>query len=147
LDVYDKLPPKAKEVIGDPYLMCLQHVVIEVSAHAKMFLDEDPKEKIAYVFERNPSWTAKLLDMWNRMVGAGQDKLYRMGTITFGEKKEFIPLQVADRLAFESYKHFVEKERRPVFNRLIDRPQHFGRYFNQEGMDLFVAELKRSGKL
>jgi len=70
-----------------------------------------------------------------------------MGTLTFAEKQEFKPLQAADRLCYESYRHYGDGEQRPQLDRLLSWPQHHGRAFNAEGMPILIEELKRAGKL
>src|SRR5207253_11003812 len=108
------------DVICNPYVLCFQHMLIAVAEHSRMFL-EDADEDIAYTFEHNPM-EVSLHDMYKKYIDAGHQKRYRMGTIAFAEKT-FIPYQVADRLAFESYEYFVEKEERPTYTKLTDRDQ------------------------
>lgn len=143
---YDKLDDHTREIVGNCYMMCFQFVLSEVARTSQMFLGKST-ENIAYIFERSPRWAEALLKMWNVIYDTpGLRKLYRMGTLTFAEKHEFAPLQAADRLAFETKKHFTDPVERPQWRALTDWPQHHGRYFNDEGIADLVANLKATGK-
>jgi hypothetical protein len=144
---YEKLDDPSREIVGNAYLMCFQFILSEVARTSEMFLGPT-SENIAYIFERSPMWAPVLLEMWNRIYDTpGLRKKHRMGTLTFADKREFMPLQAADRLAFETKKHFTNPVERPEWRALTDWPQHHGRYFNDEGMEDLVKNLKASGKL
>jgi hypothetical protein len=147
LGVYAELDEKTKQVIGDPYELCFQSVIIETAGQSAMFLGENTKERIAFIFERNPVWEIALHGMYQKMLAKNLGRRYRMGPLTFAEKQEFKSLQAADRLCYETYKHYGEGENRPQLDRLLSWPQHHGRAFNAEGMRVFIDELKRDGKL
>lgn len=85
--------------------------------------------------------------MYNLMLEEGLGPRYRMGTLSFADKKEFNALQAADRLCYETNLQLIHGEDRPQLKRLLDWPQHHGRQFNEIGLREFIAELKRSGKL
>lgn len=54
LNTYSTLGSPARAVIGDPYFLLFQSVIIETAEQAQMFLGEDSKENIAFIFEKNP---------------------------------------------------------------------------------------------
>ena len=85
--------------------------------------------------------------MWIKSEEQGYKKKYRMGSITFGEKKNFLPLQAADRNAFETYQHFANPVRRDMWSQLMSTPQHTGKYFDRSGFGSFIEQLKKAGKL
>jgi|SRR5580658_9737746 hypothetical protein len=147
LDAYWALDEKPRTIIGNPYELCFQHLVIQAAKKAQAFLGEDKSENIAYVFERNPRWEVLIHSMYSKLLAEGAGPKYRMGTLTFAEKREFIPLQAADRLAYETYKYVAELERRPQFQRLMEWPQQHGGCFDERGFGLLVAELIQSGML
>lgn len=143
---YEKLDDHTREIVGNAYMMCFQFILSEVARTSQMFLGKST-ENIAYIFERSPRWAEALHNMWNVIYDVpGLRKLYRMGTLTFADKCEFAPLQAADRLAFETKKHFTDPVERAEWKSLTEWDQHHGRYFNDEGIQDLVAKLKATGK-
>jgi hypothetical protein len=94
-----------------------------------MFLGRDPKEDIAYIFEESPKWELKLHALWLQL-RKHYRKEYRMGTLTFSPKGKFRPLDAADRLAYETWRHLKEPNvQRSEWKRLTENPhQHHGKY-------------------
>jgi hypothetical protein len=138
---------KAREVVGDPYLLCFQSAVIEVCRRAPMFLGEDANEDIAYIFDQHPRWEKMVNDLWLKMVEQGLKTRYRMGSLAFEDKKKFPPLQAADHLAYETYRYMTERPIRPAMRRFLSWKQHYGRYFNEAACLELVEEMKRAGKI
>ncbi len=46
LDAYDAIGEKAKSVLGSPYEVCFQDVIVETARQSKMFLGEDPTDEM-----------------------------------------------------------------------------------------------------
>ncbi len=147
LPEYYRLDETTRKAMGDPYMLCFQHVITQVTKAAQMFIGEDHSEDIAYIFEQQPQWQMEANRMWVRSLELGYKKKYRLGSITFGDKAQFIPLQAADRNAFETFQHFDNPNRRAIWNRLKDSDHHRGCYFDREGLQDFIVQLKKSGRL
>lgn len=147
MESYRNLSDGVRDVIGEPYMLCFQHAIVQAANLAKHFLLEDPSEDIAFIFERHPRWQIKANQMWLKMIDQGFAKRYRMGTLTFACKEKFKPLQAADRLAYETYQHFTNPIRRPEWETLTACPTIHGRYFNDDGFASFQEELRKSGKI
>jgi len=144
---YKLLDDKVKEVIEDPYLLCFQHVITAVAKRAEAFLGEDHSEGIAYIFEQQPSWQQKANELWLKSVAQSYKNKYRMGSITFGEKKDFLPLQAADRNAFETYQHFTDPVPREIWSKFMSSRIHSGQYFDRTGFASFIEQLRKAGRL
>jgi hypothetical protein len=148
LPEYERLDEKTREVIGEPYLLCFQFAVTEVAKKARLFLGEDHSEDIAYIFEQHPLWQEKATNLWNSAVAQGYKTKYRMGSVTFEDKKKFIPLQAADRYAFETYQHFAcPSHSRDTWKKLMDSPQHRGKFFDRGGFESLIEQCKGAGRL
>jgi hypothetical protein len=140
---------KAKEVIGDQYLLCFQHVIIETAKRAKTFLNEDCHRPIAFIFARQPRWEALARKLYRKMLDK-QDwrHRYRLGTIEFADAKECPPLQGADHLAYETYRYMAQPDPpRPAMRRFLSWPQCYGKYFNHAALQDLIEQLRKSGKL
>lgn len=147
LDAFNRYDNVTRNAMGgDPYRLCFQYVLLEAFQQSKAFLGVDPKEDIAYIFEESPRFKPKLNDIWDKLLADGYRPRWKMGSITFADKKQFKPLQAADRFAYETFRHFQEGDERPELTRLRAR-QPQGRYFNAEGLALLVEEMRKAGKL
>jgi hypothetical protein len=144
---YERLGAKEKEVIGDPYVLCFQHVITQVSKKAEAFLGEDQSQGVAYIFEQQAVWQKLANEMWVKSVEQGYRKKYRMGSITVGDKRDFLPLQAADRNAFETYQHFADPTPREIWRKFMNGPQHRGQYFDKVGFSSLIEQLKIAGRL
>ena len=149
MDAYDRLPDEVKTFTGGPYLMCVRYIVSETARLSKMFLGGgDANEKIAYVFENQKTWEIEVHKLYAELK-ADYEQEYKMGTIAFGSKVDFTPLQAADRLAYETFKHFSEPHTDRVhWNRFLAWPQHYGKYCSEANLTELVDRLqeeKRQG--
>jgi hypothetical protein len=138
---------KAREFVGDPYIMCFQAVMVEVVRHSLMFIGEKPEEGIVYIFDSQPTWQREANEMWIKMIERGFKDQYRLGSVAFKDDKDYIVLQAADHLSYETYRYMRERPIRPAMNRFMSWHQHHGRYFNEEGCRLLVEELRKNGKI
>jgi hypothetical protein len=85
--------------------------------------------------------------MWIKSVDRGYKSRYRMGSLTFGDKKDMLPLQAADRNAFETYQHFADATPRAIWRRFMDDPRHQGKYFDRAGFVSLIEQVKIAGRL
>jgi len=72
-----------------------------------------------------------------------------MGPIAFESKTEFIPLQAADMVVYETYKNMTNKLARPDFpvrksiSRIAQSTTLVARYYEREGLDRLLAKLRK----
>ncbi len=113
-----------------------------------MFIGDDTREDIAYIFDQHPRWQILANELYLKMIQRGMKERYRLGTLTFADNKKCIPLQAADHLAFETYHYMTEPPPfRPAMNRFTSWRQHHGRYFDEAGCLELIDEMKKSGKI
>lgn len=129
---YDKLSDEVKKAVGSPYLLCMRYVLAEIAKQASMFVGET--EDIAYVFEDQFIWELKAHALFAELRQSFEQE-YRMGSIAFGSKKKFTPLQAADRLAYETFRHFSERStNRRHWHRFVEHPLITGKYCDEQGV-------------
>ena len=129
---YDKLSDAVKQALGSPYLLCMRYILAEVARRAAMILGET--EDIAYIFEDQYVWELKAHALFAELRQSFA-KEYRMGSIAFGPKEKFTPLQAADRLAYETFKHFSDRSKnRRHWHRFEEHPLISGEYCNEQGI-------------
>lgn len=134
----------------DPYIFLFSDVLLEAIDQSVKFLGESPDEKIAFFFEENPPWELRAHKMFSLMK---QDEEWprrnRLGTVAFEEKKANHTLQVADNLAYETFRLLNDrtKVRRPAMNLFMDSwPQNEGRLYDERGLFRFIEVCKKDGK-
>ena len=148
LDAYDNLVKgKAHDAIGGPYILCFQHVLLQAAELSKMFLGEDDGEDIAYIFDQHPRLAKLAREIYAKLIEDGKQESYRLGKLTFADKRKFWPLQAADHIAYETRKYMVGERSRPAMNRFMSWRQHHGEYFDQRGISQLLGEMRQNGKL
>jgi Protein of unknown function (DUF3800) len=144
MSAYEKLPKELRKRLISPYHLCMRFALGYSAEQAKIFIGEDDQD-IAYIFEDKKNWELTAHEVYASLRPAFQ-KQYRMGTLAFGSKERYKPLQAADRLAYETYHHFTEEPDRPMWNRLVASGRMFGRYCDESGVrnlnDLMRKDLK-----
>jgi hypothetical protein len=122
-------PEKLDKFGGTPYFLCAHVAILRLLKEQKDTLLS--KELIAFVFDRQPQFDAETLKVHAHLQSPESEHRSRVGSLTFDDKRRFIPLQVADTLVFESRK-YLEKliaspdtKPRPELQRLMDEGKIF----------------------
>lgn len=105
------------------------------------------REHVSFVFDKQNNFSAEALRLFKDLQGQSSWlNRHRAGEIAFNSKRDFVPLQAADILAFECYKHLKNKleatgrgTRWPI-SQLGRRPLKI-RYFDSQTLNL----LSRAG--
>jgi hypothetical protein len=146
--------PELQAVSGSPYEACFQDAIDRALDRSAMFVTED--RHTAFVFDQQEEWQRKGKMMWDGMMQLSLDEWdFRefAESLTFGSKKKLVPLQIADHLAYETYKYLHNKHydpnrrRRIAMNRLLSWPQNYGRYIDLRGARELYEHLKASGRI
>ena len=97
---YEQLFPLDSE--DSPYFLCFQSCIGEIAIFAG-----EQQEDVAFIFDQKPEVEYRAMRLFN-FAKTHDDWLDRqwLGTITFADKRKFLPLQAADGLAYEGFKHF-----------------------------------------
>lgn len=103
VDDYEAIvPDAARQIIGAPYHLCFQTCVGHIAQRAE---DLPIGEKIDFVLDRNQQFGGNATNLFSMMSDDRSWKHHgRLGTIAFAPAKDFLPLQAADLLAYESFK-------------------------------------------
>jgi hypothetical protein len=150
LESYEKFAPQLKGLIDNPYMLCFQHAIVEAVKRGNSFLGENPKEKIAFIFDQHNMFSITAHELFKESLEDKDLKArYRLGSLTFADKTTYIPLQAADHIAYETYRWMSEpgKQKRPAMRRFGQWGQHNGRYFDDSGFKSFIEQCRKDGKL
>jgi len=141
VNFYNTIDADTRDKMGSPYLMCMRYVLHKVAECSTAFIGET--EDIAYIFEDQRIWELEAHKLYASLKTVFKEK-YRMGTIAFGSKKAFKPLQAADRLAYEAFKHYSDPTSdREHWLKLIKHPPIVGQRCNAEGL-AELAEITKT---
>jgi hypothetical protein len=138
--------------VNNPYLFLFADVIAQAVKSAEIFVGEDPKERIGFVFAKHEKWSPEALEFYQKLEQDPEtpdDVRRRMGAVAFDPMEEFVPLQAADHLAFETYHYMNDPPGtlRPAMNILMDeeRMQNNGSFYDENGIVKYIEKMKQEG--
>jgi len=97
---------------GDEYNFCFQMCVGQTMSLIDALNPPMPEsEQVAFMFDQQGRVEGVTRRNYSQ-IKQFRDTADRMGALTFGDKKRFIPLHAADYIAYEAYKHLDNRVRR-----------------------------------
>jgi hypothetical protein len=116
---YEKLSSTDQALLHSPYVIGTLSCLRDVAGWLEEKSDEEAV--VAYVFEDGIKGSGRLTDAFSGTSPEMRER-YRYRSLTFGGKRDFLPLQAADLLAYETYR-VMPRERgqssRPVRKSLM----------------------------
>jgi hypothetical protein len=106
IDVYRQVFPDSAEY--DPYYLAVKHTIINMAV-----IGERTRERMKLWFEHSTTTSATTLRIYNEIRSTSWHPAARLGGITFDDKK-LCPLQAADLVAREAFKHLDNFGTRPT---------------------------------
>lgn len=108
-----------------PYFLCGHVALLSTIDGVKNHIRS--KELVAFIFDRQEKYDAEMLRVHSRFTKADCEFHSQVGSLTFEDKRRFVPLQVADTLAYEVRKDFENRIANPdaperaIFTELKER--------------------------
>jgi hypothetical protein len=102
-------PPQCHRNIRFAYLMCFY----ECLTGARLYMEErKPSEPVRFIFDQNKEFSPMMHQVYN---AARREWDYPdwMGPLSFEDRRRFVPLQAADLLAYEMFKHMTHRSVEP----------------------------------
>jgi hypothetical protein len=96
---------KRRKEENNPYFFLFADVIAQAVKNSQMFVGENPKERIGFVFASTKLWSDEAKKFYHMLKDdpeTPEDVRCRVGAVAFDDMEEFIPLQAADHSAFES---------------------------------------------
>lgn len=139
---------KYDHLLGNMYTFCVGGVLREIEYWA----DEFKVDHIAYVFEQGAELSNQIPDLME--MASNEDNLsrFRVSNRSFFEKKQMFPLQAADILAYETRKHWLNKEvsvnKRPTRKTATMLIRSFDRvvWVERKSMETMISMLTETGE-
>lgn len=96
---------RAKKVLGpSPYFLCFQTVFSTICAQME---NAGVNARVAYVFEEQEEFSGRAKNLYDQFKKINTVSAPRMGTLTYASKTSFVPLEIADNLAYETMKEIL----------------------------------------
>jgi hypothetical protein len=136
---------KAKRVLGKhPYFMAMEYLVSDI---ANEILKAEKNYSIAFIFDQQEEFQGRAKQLYDNVRSQSPHLARHMGTLTYADKRKFVPLQVADKLAYEVMKNMLNmkydpkrKERIALTRMKEGRVIQAIRYMDRDFLDLIVRE-------
>ncbi len=110
---------RAKQVLGpNPYFLCFQILLSDVCV-ALEEAGAGPGIRVAYVFEEQEEFSGRAKQLYDQFKAINQTYAPRMGSLTYAGKGQFVPLEIADNLAYETMKEILNHKYDPTRVRRI----------------------------
>lgn len=107
MEDYDRLTAEQKRAFGTPHayaaVNCMKHI-------AKWCEANKYNGPMAYVFEKGSAHDKEIRRLFEKGLGDKEKEFYRVGSFEFADKRDVIPLQASDILAYEVSKE-VSRQR------------------------------------
>ena len=124
----------AKDKLGTPYLCCFKHCIAMAAQAMNMPLDD----KIAVIIDRNPEENEAVKLFYRIKDDSSVPYRHRLASCVPGSWEEYVPLQPADMIAYDTFKllhdtHIREKKDwRKSLKAIYESRPLFGKYFDRE---------------
>jgi hypothetical protein len=100
---------RAKEILGNsPYFLCFQSVLSHICT-ALDRLEASPNVSVAYVFEEQEELSGRTKKLYDLFKKTNPQYAPRLGTLAYASKIRFVPLEIADNLAYETMKDILNR--------------------------------------
>lgn len=143
---YNKVMTPARRYTHDgPYAFCATMCFAYAAAWAE---GQGYAQSIPYVFEDGVLERKEVREQFtNAYKHARARQYFRLISLTWGDKKMYVPLQAADILAYEIYKQTlrsIEVEKRPPRTSMLilDKVPMIRRYFDEKALSEAMSRLE-----
>jgi hypothetical protein len=145
-DYKDLVTPEADELFGGPRGLAFQLLLEQIGKRAKM--------PVAMIMDKPPKGWGKLKGIFDETKREDVWWNNHLHTLAYGSAKTLPGIQVADLLAYETYRHLnmtlkaePHRKDRKTLVRLVTEKGPIGGYFNKKALTALIEVCKKDGKL
>jgi hypothetical protein len=147
-DDYDRLPEEDRELLPDPYGLCLIACLAKTARtlHRQGITDED----VEYVFESGDEGQGTTQSVLEELFAKpAKRKEFSFHSLRFASKAEFPGLQLADIFAFEAGRYvpfalgWDSSPERKCFQALRERNEHYAMLMDYEELTKLAAKHRQ----
>lgn len=106
-----------KALYGSPFSLCVEGIV---DGCRQLLRHRNEDAPIAFVFDERRDVSEKILQAWNITKAASVEDAAIMGSVSFQDDKNCLPLQCADLVAWHARREYIK----PVEDHGRPRPEH-----------------------
>jgi len=129
---------KARGILGpSPYFLGMQMLLLRICEDISV---NNPDEPMPFVFDRNEAVSGEAKRIWDDLRAKNPRLATYMRSLTYEDKQQMIPLQVADELAFEAMKNAIawaeeRPDRRPILRMKEAGILHSSEFLGRDGLE------------
>jgi hypothetical protein len=146
LDDYRKVAAssgKAKRFLGQsPYFMAMQIFIICMCGE---ILEDRPNYRVVFYFDQQEEFSGRAKKLYDEVRIKNPHTAPCMGPLIYADKKKFVPLQIADKLAYEAMKNMLnlrydpQRRERIALTRMLEGKKIQSlKYLDQKTLQLIV---------
>jgi hypothetical protein len=110
---------RARKVLGpDPYFLCFQMLLSSVCTEFEE-QNAGPGMRFASIFEEQDEFSGRAKVLYEKFKAMNKKHAPRLGSLSYAAKRKFIPLEIADNLAYETMKEILNTNYDPTRTRRI----------------------------
>jgi hypothetical protein len=96
---------RAKRILGaSPYFLAMQMFLVSVCGEIR---DNRPNYRVAFIFDQHEQFGQRARQLYEVVKQKNPNTAPCMGTLTYADKRRFVPLQIADKFAYEAMKNML----------------------------------------
>jgi hypothetical protein len=150
-DYYSIFSKTAKRYVGGPYGLAALSCFMDAS---KAIRSQLPDARIAYVFERGVKGKGQVMKVFDRVCDDFEVReSNRLASLTYEDKRDFSPLEAADILAYELYRHLpvqlkeIPGEVRKTLLALRGCPINYWKTYGESEMVKFAVAIDAAAQM
>ncbi|MFI5095191.1 MAG: hypothetical protein ACHQIK_17280 [Candidatus Acidiferrales bacterium] len=146
---YEKIiNPHGRRLFGTPYIACFKTCVVLI-AHEMELMGLPREDKFAVVFDRNEFESDAVKIFYALKDNPAFPLRHRLATCAPGGWEEFVPLQCADMIAYDTHRLLEDKKvgmerTRKSLESLYSKNSFMGFYFEQDLLRSFKEPLENA---
>jgi hypothetical protein len=139
---YEKLPPLAKQRLGTPYELCFKHCITLAAEQTVPRIS--PNGQFSVIYDHNTDLGTTPVELFMMMKNDIKwAHRHKLGTCAPGSWQDYLPLQPADAVAFDTFKLLHQQSWKKVrisLRKILTGIEHIGVCFDE---DVFASILPR----
>jgi len=137
--------PVAKDKLGSPYICCFKHCI---AMAAQLMHSMPPEDKFAVIIDRNSEENDAVKMFYRIKDDPTVPYRHRLATCVPGSWQEYVPLQAADMIAYDTFKllddtHVHGKSKwRKSLEALYASAQLHGKFFDKDSFESIKEKIE-----
>lgn len=141
-DEYEKLIPSQDRIkFGNPYVVCFKECITLIAEEIERHWEPEHQFSVVFDLDKANPFQREAVEVFYQLKKSVEWPAHRrLGTCTPGTGKEFVALQPADWIAYETFRliherHYGSQKVRAAFDNLFPHAGFSGHYYDAETLE------------